>query len=759
MQRPTSRPCPLYTALCTAFCLALAVLLCSACGRGGGGALETGLAGQLAQAGLPAPAELRSASLIDNLQTGAQAVDFDPEAGVKNSSLVLEPNTADGFEWGIWAFGPADPAPGDVQVSVSVTAIDPAPMFVLLANFQRGSWDLVQQLEISTAQEITVPFDPLLNVAPDGRVLIAVVLIGGGEYQLSVDALNFRQPGVGPLNAEITADVSSGEAPLSVTLDASASTGNIVKFEWDTSGSGNFTADTGTVPTLESSYSAPGIFNATVRVTDDTGSTDTASIPITVTLNGNLPPSASLVPDVTEGDGETGFTVNLVSEASEDPDGTISLFEWDLDGDASTGTNGFEVSSANPDPQQATVSSPGELRLRLRVTDDDGLQSTASVIITGRGWLQVPLLTLPAGKSAGGVALSRVGKGPVVSFVNGNTNLLEFVRSSSVHGNKAADWKITDITGAQVGKATDIVDVDSRAAICFGGLDDALTYVRSNTADGGQQTDWEIVTVDAVDALGMSMALVEGKPAISYIERSNLGNVGLKYAFSSSDTGIDPADWDSLTVQAADAQIQALGSFTSLQVVDGKPAIAWQSVIDSLDAKRFVNFAHSASSGGTSASDWDVTLALQECIDRQLCLALVNGRPAIGFGAKLPVDNTATYLHSSSAGGVNSDDWAAVKIGASGEGGFNSELGVIDGLPVLSYSRDIGSDSQIGLRLAESSSADGALVNDWLSQDQVTDPNQMQDGSTDHDLAVIDGYPALVFFDQQSGIVTYTIRF
>ncbi|MCC7476828.1 hypothetical protein IT575_00085 [bacterium] len=706
---------------------------------------------------LPAPDMLRSASVQDIVQSGLDRIARHPQAGQKNSSLVLSAEGDDAFEWGAWAFGPLEDQPLELQIVVSQSGPDTSTAIVFLANFQRGSWDAALTQAFSTLDTLVVPIDPALHLSPENNVLVAVA-VPAGEGIVGVSELRLRTDGDPVLEAKLSADVLQGEAPLLVQLDASDSTGNIVKFEWDTNGSGNFVTDTGTVPTLGSTYSSPGLFNAVVRVTDDTGSTSTDSIQIAVTQDGNLPPTASLVPDVFEGDGEAGFTVNLVAEASEDPEGPLSLFEWDLDGDTGTGTGGFEVSSSTPDNQQAQISSPGEKRLRLRVTDSGGLQNVVSVIITGRGWVQVPLETFNDGDRAAGLALTRIGKGPVVSYVDSNTNLLQFARSSREHGASPDDWALTDITVANDTKVTDVLEVDGRPAICFSGLDDSLGFTRSNSATGAAQADWEIVTADSVDALGMSMAIVDGRPGISYVERTNLGTVGLKFAFSSTTTGIEAADWDSITVKAADGQLQGFGRSTALLLVQGLPAIAWNSSIGSLSG-RFVNFARSSTAAGSVEGDWEQTLALAECEDRGLSLALIDGRPAISFCAVNPAANTPSFLRSSSADGALLADWLAVKVGTSAEGGFNSRLAVIDGVPQMSFSRDFGADSQLALKLAESSSADGGLETDWLSQDQVTEPSQMAGGLTEHDMAVIDGYQALVFFDSTASQLTYAIRF
>jgi len=80
--------------------------------------------------------------------------------------------------------------------------------------------------------------------------------------------------------ASFTASPASGNAPLTVSFDASASTdpdGSIASYSWDF-GDG----DSGSGATTSHVYSTDGTFTATLTVADDDGNTDTATRTITV---------------------------------------------------------------------------------------------------------------------------------------------------------------------------------------------------------------------------------------------------------------------------------------------------------------------------------------------------------------------------------------------------------------------------------------------------------------------------------------------
>ncbi len=91
-----------------------------------------------------------------------------------------------------------------------------------------------------------------------------------------------------PPIASVSASPTVGDAPLTVNFDASGSYdpdgGSITKFEWDWNGDGTYDYDSGIDSTVQFTYNSGGTYNATVRITDDDGSTDTDYVPITVNM-------------------------------------------------------------------------------------------------------------------------------------------------------------------------------------------------------------------------------------------------------------------------------------------------------------------------------------------------------------------------------------------------------------------------------------------------------------------------------------------
>ena len=88
----------------------------------------------------------------------------------------------------------------------------------------------------------------------------------------------------------VAAEHLDGLVGQPVSFDASASTdpdGTIVTYSWDF-GDGTF----GTGPEIQHTFSAAGVFDASVEVEDDQGLTDVAYIEVDIAADGNQPPIA-----------------------------------------------------------------------------------------------------------------------------------------------------------------------------------------------------------------------------------------------------------------------------------------------------------------------------------------------------------------------------------------------------------------------------------------------------------------------------------
>ena len=171
-----------------------------------------------------------------------------------------------------------------------------------------------------------------------------------------------------PPVAVASSDITTGEAPLTVSFTGSTSTDDtgVVSYAWDF-GDGGTATDANTIYV----FNTEGTYEVSLTVTDAEGLVDSTTITITVGST-NMPPVAVASSDITTG--EAPLTVSFIGSTSTDDTGVVS-YAWDF-GDGGTATD------ADPTYVFNTV---GVYDATLTVTDAEGLISTASVSITVEG--------------------------------------------------------------------------------------------------------------------------------------------------------------------------------------------------------------------------------------------------------------------------------------------------------------------------------------------------------------------------------------
>jgi PKD repeat protein len=442
-----------------------------------------------------------------------------------------------------------------------------------------------------------------------------------------------------PPVADIQATPSEGAPPLMCSFDASASSdpdGTIANYEWDLDGDGAFgeagaEADAAGNPAALYSYDAAGMYNATVRVTDDLGGTDEATVPIKA--------YGWVLVTLAVGDYYVGTSLAIV-------DGRPAI---------AFGSNaaGSVIYAHSSTPYGAN---PADWQL----INVDG---------TTTSWENT--LCIVEGK-------------PAIGYQNYSTDEIRFAFSSTPDGDSAADWtSIAVDSGKDWASGPSLAVVSGNPAMAYfdngsspGAGDGNLWFARSTTVNGTSPGDWSAIAI--APAIGLddycSLAEVNGKPGLSYFTDVD---GGLHFAFSSSAEGMAPGEWSSVLL-APD-----VGYLNRLAVIDGKPGVAYE-IYDFMSGSKMLGFARSSSTGGTLEGDWSTVL-----VDGShetfwgLSLNAVSGRPAIAY-----CDMTnwnLRFAESSTADGDTAEEWTN-QLADGGEGaGEECSISEAQGCSAISY--------------------------------------------------------------------------
>jgi glucose/arabinose dehydrogenase len=235
-----------------------------------------------------------------------------------------------------------------------------------------------------------------LAIGPD-HDLYYVDLTGGTVRRFHYSAGNQ------PPTAALTATPTSGNAPLTVSFDATGSTdrdpGDILTYQWDFTNDGVFDA---TGATASHTYSAVGTYTAKLRVSDIGGAADTKAVQIMVGTNAPAPvidaPTAALRWIV-------GQQVTYSGHATDPQDGTLppSALSWHLINRHCSTVNVCHTHVVQDVTGQASGSFvapdheyPSYLELTLTATDSGGLTGSTTVRLDPRT-VNLSLATNPSG--------------------------------------------------------------------------------------------------------------------------------------------------------------------------------------------------------------------------------------------------------------------------------------------------------------------------------------------------------------------------
>jgi len=193
--------------------------------------------------------------------------------------------------------------------------------------------------------------------------------------------------------------ISNSSTPLTVDLDASGSTGNIVSWEWVVSPTGQ----TASGQTTSITFTTIGNHIITLIVIDSDGVSATTEKSISVTGTINQLPVADF--DIIPDNGETPLTVNLNASRSMDPDGNIASWEW------STSTD----QTASGQITSLTLTTIGTHTVTLTVTDNHGATAVAQKTVIVREENELP--------TADFTITPNIGPSPLTIELNGSDSI------------------------------------------------------------------------------------------------------------------------------------------------------------------------------------------------------------------------------------------------------------------------------------------------------------------------------------------------
>jgi len=187
-------------------------------------------------------------------------------------------------------------------------------------------------------------------------------------------------------SAVVNADVTSGAAPLVVHFSGAKSSdpeGTIQAYSWDLDGDGVLGDSTIAAPTF--TYSKPGVYNVTLRVSDSSGLT--ANTTVRILVNSTVPVAEITSPAATM-TWQVGDVISFSGQGTDREDGPLppAALKWsvimmhcpgdDCHSHALQEFTGPGGSITAPDHEY-----PSYLQIRLTVTDSSGLTNSTSVAV------------------------------------------------------------------------------------------------------------------------------------------------------------------------------------------------------------------------------------------------------------------------------------------------------------------------------------------------------------------------------------------
>ena len=249
-----------------------------------------------------------------------------------------------------------------------------------------------------------------------------------------------------------------------------------------------------------------------------------------------------------------------------------------------------------------------------------------------------------------------------------------------------------------------------------------------------ERTGWQVVTVDARAGTGRESSILEvdGKPAIAYRRAKGGPDYDLLFAYSDTELGIDPDDWEHTVVHSG----AAAGAAISTAIIAGHPAIAYHE-----SAAGELIYVRSSDALGRTEGNWQARVVVDTDgeVGRDASMAVINGYPAIAYYDF--TNDSLKYARSSTELGEQASDWTTVRtVDSASPTGTYPVLATVNGNPAIAYQDTEGNS----ISYKRSLGPNGSGPADWNTTAAV-DASLNPTGAVG--LLIADGNPAVFHTD------------
>ncbi|MBC7423187.1 MAG: hypothetical protein H7334_06990, partial [Ferruginibacter sp.] len=373
-------------------------------------------------------------------------------------------------------------------------------------------------------------------------------------------------------------------------------------------------------------------------------------------------------------------------------------------------------------PAIAYYAQTGQSLKYIRATDANGSAwGTAQVVI--------------AANAGTFVYLKVVNGNPSIAFHDKNNAILKYIRSNDIDGTAWAA-PVTVYTNSSAGLGVSCLQIiNNNPAISFWDYTtNSITYIRAVDNNGSSWAAASVTLGTGGTEMGVTCPLlfVGGKPAVAYYDYNN---TALKYITADDASG---TSWSASPLSFTD--LPSIGTYTSLQIVNGMPAMAYFNDNSNLMYVRALDAT--GKTWGTPQLLDGAGMLPNSISGYNPSLRIVNGKPAIVyFGGNNP---GFKYIYANDALGST---WAApIQLFTGFNLGIMSDMQVISGNPAIVFTN--ATTKQLGYMRATDAAGTAWPAPVYLDNSGAND-------NIGPSLETVNGKPAIAYMDQNNRHLKY----